>query len=332
MTTCLLASASPAPAAGPGASPLAKEEARRWKEQGRLAGEKAPNSEEEAACYRRAVELDPSYADAWFNLAYVHQSHGRLAEAGDAYRKCLEADPTIAVAHYNLGLILLQDPTQLYAARKALATFLELCDCGKCGSDVSLVPQAKDAVTELETRISAHYGEVPDYTDSAPEVIARQLQTRLKRGRSPYQGPRIPMSIHFDTGSSTILPATVPILERVAQALKDPSLNSVSIMIEGHADSRGTSELNRKLSQERADSVAGYLRERLGVTNVTLITRGHGSDRPLLPNRGEPEWQKNRRVEFINETEHTRMRQESASGAGGTKRGGLAASFFDTLY
>lgn len=322
----------PVLAAGPGASSLPLDEAKRWKEKGRSVGERSPNSEEEAACYRKAVEIDPTYADAWFNLAYVYQAQGRPAESAEAYRRCIEHDPSIAVAHFNLGMVLLEAPGQLYPARKALATFIELCETGKCGPDAGLVPQAKEAVAQLETAISAHFGEVPDYTDARPEVIAQQLQTRLKRGRSPYQGPRIPMSIQFETGSSDILPTSVPILERVAQALKEPSLNSVSILIEGHADSRGTSELNSRLSQARADSVASYLRDRLGVKNVALVTRGFGSDRPLMPNRGEQEWQKNRRVEFINETEHSRMRQETASQQSGAKRGGHQHSFFDSLY
>lgn len=326
-----LAVAAPLLAAPP-TSEVGQEEARRWKERGRIAGEKSPNSDEEADCYRKAVELDPAYADAWYNLAYVHQAQGRWAEAAAAYRRCLENDPTIAVAHYNMGLVLVQDPTQLYAARKALATFIELCDTGKAGPDAALAPQAREAVAELEISISSQYGDIPDYTGAEPEVLVSQLTTRLKRGRSPYQGPRLPMSIPFDTGSSAILPATVPILERVAEALKSPALASVSILVEGHADSRGTSELNRKLSQDRADSVAGYLRDKLGVTNVTFITRGYGADRPLLPNSGELEWQKNRRVEFINETEHARMRQEAASATASTKRGEHPPCFFDSLY
>jgi tetratricopeptide (TPR) repeat protein len=56
--------------------------------------------------YRRALEIDPTYADAHNNLGYLLERQGRLAEAATEYRKAIEAKPDSRQAHFNLGRIL----------------------------------------------------------------------------------------------------------------------------------------------------------------------------------------------------------------------------------
>jgi tetratricopeptide (TPR) repeat protein len=53
-----------------------------------------------------AVARDPSFADAWYNLAMAaeDEQHGELAVA--QYRRAVQAWPEYADAHFNLGLLL----------------------------------------------------------------------------------------------------------------------------------------------------------------------------------------------------------------------------------
>ena len=54
--------------------------------------------------YRRAIEVDPRYALAYFDLGNVLDETGRVVEAIQTYQAALHLAPTYADAHYNLAL------------------------------------------------------------------------------------------------------------------------------------------------------------------------------------------------------------------------------------
>ncbi len=58
------------------------------------------------ACYHRAVELKPDFAEAHNNLGNVLKDQGKLAEAEACYRRALELKPDVAEVHNNLGAAL----------------------------------------------------------------------------------------------------------------------------------------------------------------------------------------------------------------------------------
>src|SRR6185295_15235895 len=55
---------------------------------------------------RRAVRLQPRYAEAHYNLGLALESQGKSAGAVESYRKAIELKPGIAEAHLNLGNLL----------------------------------------------------------------------------------------------------------------------------------------------------------------------------------------------------------------------------------
>jgi peptidoglycan-associated lipoprotein len=73
---------------------------------------------------------------------------------------------------------------------------------------------------------------------------------------------------------------------------------STKIMVEGHADSRGTNEYNLALAERRADAVRDYLSS-LGLTadRVTIVSKGE--EQPACSEETEACWQQNRRGHFI---------------------------------
>ena len=70
------------------------------------------------------------------------------------------------------------------------------------------------------------------------------------------------------------------------------------LAIEGYTDSTGGDELNRKLSQDRADAVRGYLAEQ-GLPTVSVTAQGFGKSEPVADNTTAAGRQKNRRVEIV---------------------------------
>jgi len=56
--------------------------------------------------YRLALEVDPSFGPALFNLAILRVDAGAAQEAIDLYQTLLVANPDYAAAHYNLGVAL----------------------------------------------------------------------------------------------------------------------------------------------------------------------------------------------------------------------------------
>lgn len=70
------------------------------------------------------------------------------------------------------------------------------------------------------------------------------------------------------------------------------------IEIGGHTDARGSAELNQRLSEQRAQSVAAYL-ARKGVDENRLFPIGYGPSRPIASNDTDDDRARNRRIEFI---------------------------------
>ena len=73
---------------------------------------------------------------------------------------------------------------------------------------------------------------------------------------------------------------------------------STKIMVEGHADSRGTNEYNLALGERRAASVRDYLVSLgLPADRVTMVSKGE--EQPFCREETESCWRENRRGHFI---------------------------------
>ncbi|MFP4415645.1 MAG: OmpA family protein [Chitinivibrionales bacterium] len=132
------------------------------------------------------------------------------------------------------------------------------------------------------------------YMDKQAEEIRRDLKgAKVER---VGEGIKITFAsgILFDIGSAALraqAQTNVNDLARVLQKYED-----TNILIEGHTDSTGSDQLNLRLSEDRASSVARQLKSN-GVIGSRISINGYGEDQPIADNGTMAGRQQNRRVE-----------------------------------
>ncbi len=97
----------------------------------------------------------------------------------------------------------------------------------------------------------------------------------------------------FGTDSSVINGEAQATLERQASWLRKYS--DVNVIIEGHADERGTREYNLALGERRANSAKNYL-VGLGISPTRVSTISYGKERPSVLGHSGSSWAQNRRA------------------------------------
>jgi peptidoglycan-associated lipoprotein len=102
--------------------------------------------------------------------------------------------------------------------------------------------------------------------------------------------------VYFDYDRSEIRADARSVLQTNADWLKRWS--STQIMLEGHADERGSSEYNLALGTRRAESAKEYLVS-LGVMPNRITVVSKGEEEPVCRDSAESCWQQNRRGHFI---------------------------------
>jgi len=116
---------------------------------------------------------------------------------------------------------------------------------------------------------------------------------------SPLDDPASPLSkkvIYFAFDSSEIAPEYEAVL--AAHGAYLASKPNTSIILEGHADERGTREYNIALSERRANGVKNILLLQ-GVGENQLEVVGYGEEKPVALGHDDQSWQLNRRVELV---------------------------------
>ena len=101
--------------------------------------------------------------------------------------------------------------------------------------------------------------------------------------------------VNFAYNSTTLDMESKAALRDNTKWLNDNS--SVSVIVEGHCDERGTSEFNLVLGQRRAQIVKDYLTTS-GIDSSRLETQSYGEELPLVGDSDEQAWSQNRRVHF----------------------------------
>lgn len=102
-------------------------------------------------------------------------------------------------------------------------------------------------------------------------------------------------NVQFASGSSTLTTGAKTELDKLVTILNEhPELK---IAIDGYTDNTGKVDMNKVLSQKRADAVKTYLTGK-GISGDRLTATGYGIENPIADNSTTQGRAQNRRVEF----------------------------------
>ena len=99
--------------------------------------------------------------------------------------------------------------------------------------------------------------------------------------------------VFFETDSSQLTPTAIATLDKQAAWLN--RYTNYRILVEGHADERGTREYNIALGARRGSVVVNYLISK-GVNGQRLQTKSFGKERPVAICNDISCWSQNRRA------------------------------------
>jgi peptidoglycan-associated lipoprotein len=115
----------------------------------------------------------------------------------------------------------------------------------------------------------------------------------LRPGTAGDFAARVPAAILFPFDSATLADEGRVILDAQAEWLR--TYPEPNVIVEGHADERGSAFYNLDLGLQRAQAVAAYLAAR-GVHPSRIRVISYGAERPADSGNDEAAWARNRRA------------------------------------
>ena len=107
-----------------------------------------------------------------------------------------------------------------------------------------------------------------------------------------YLASGVPDRVFFATNESVLTTASRETLRKQAAWLRKNS--NITIVLEGHADERGTREYNLALGERRANAAKDYLMT-YGISSDRISVLSYGKERPVDSGSNPLAWSKNRR-------------------------------------
>ena len=126
------------------------------------------------------------------------------------------------------------------------------------------------------------------------EKIAGQMQGDVYVGTDSvkYLADGVADRVFFATNESILTTASRETLRAQAAWLRANS--NITVVLEGHADERGTREYNLALGERRANAAKDYLMT-YGVSSDRITVISYGKERPVDSGSNPLAWSKNRR-------------------------------------
>jgi len=171
---------------------------------------------------------------------------------------------------------------------------------GKPASDEAMPPieqseQPVQVVESVDPTLAAVPTPVVDAAPAASSCEAPSPGDLVGPDGCKASNTLVLSGVTFEHNKSLLTPESATVLDSFAEQLK--TAGDIRISVIGHTDSQGDGDLNRALSESRAESVKQYLIEH-GVDGTHMTAVGMGASQPIADNNSEEGRQQNRRVEL----------------------------------
>ncbi len=157
-----------------------------------------------------------------------------------------------------------------------------------CGSDEKMMPAAAVVAPPPPPMATPTPQPPPPLPPRPPMPVQQSIVPGSLQDFQVNVGDRV----FFDYDRSDLDDRARGVLQKQAAWLQ--RFGAVILILEGHADERGTREYNLALAARRAQSVKDYLGS-LGVSGARLETISYGKERPVCVESTEACWSQNRR-------------------------------------
>ena len=126
------------------------------------------------------------------------------------------------------------------------------------------------------------------------DTVGGQMQSDVYTGTDTveYLADGVPDRVFFATNETVLTTASRETLRAQATWLRKNS--NINVVLEGHADERGTREYNLALGERRANSAKDYLMT-YGISSDRISVLSYGKERPVDAGSNPLAWSKNRR-------------------------------------
>ena len=122
--------------------------------------------------YKKALEINPDYAEAYYNMGIALKDNGDLDAAIDSYKKALEIKPDYVGAYFNTGNIL-KDTGDLEAAIDSYKKALEIKpDYAEAYNNIGLTLKDKGDLEEAINSYKKALEIKPDYFEAKENLIS----------------------------------------------------------------------------------------------------------------------------------------------------------------
>jgi len=177
---------------------------------------------------------------------------------------------------------------------KSLAIALPLTILSACSSNSD---SGENSQVDTNAQVTQNAEAAKKAEEAAIQVTAAKRAAEIEeQKRQELAQLRSEHIVYFDFDVSNVNDQYSAILDAHAKFLNANS--DVKVLVEGHADERGTPEYNIALGERRAKSVVTYL-ENMGVAASQLTVVSYGEEKPMLKDRSEDAFAKNRRAVLV---------------------------------
>lgn len=178
-------------------------------------------------------------------------------------------------------------------AKKPVQTTTDIAVTDADELEAERIAAQKAAEAERRAQEAARFREQSlrdEETDATRQ--AQRLEQEQIEAKKRFEAQDIYFS--FDRSDLSVAAQTI-LRKKSTWLLENPS---VTVVIEGHCDERGTTEYNLALGERRAESAKRFLTD-LGIHPDRLMTISYGEEKPLDPRHDKEAWAKNRRAHFV---------------------------------